>query len=69
MLILRVRTDAFSHGRCPSAWDVHELDRQALSFMEPELQRGRGREAENGMCQYFEVGTSHQAEKDTREKP
>ena len=47
VLILRVRTDAFSHGRCPSAWDVHELDRQALSFMEPELQRGRGREAEN----------------------
>ena len=43
--ILRVRTDAFSHGRCPSTWDVRELDRQVLSFMESEFQWGIGREA------------------------
>ena len=43
--ILRVRTYAFSQGHCPSTWDVHELDRQVLSFMESEFQWGMGREA------------------------
>ena len=43
--ILRVRTDAFSQGHCPSTWDVHELDRPVLSFMESEFQWGMGREA------------------------
>ena len=45
--ILRVRTDAFSHGRCPSTWDVHELDRQVLSFMESEFQWGYGQEGKD----------------------